>query len=82
MKWPLSVLFIKGPSPISNISDEKTEELANQYIKAILESMKQKSGKISDESPIGMALMGKSEGESIEIKTPAETQSFKIDDIW
>ncbi len=35
-------------------------------------------GKISDESPIGKALMGKKLGEEIEIKTPAETAIYKI----
>jgi transcription elongation factor GreA len=39
------------------------------------------NGKISDESPIGQALMGKKEGEKIEIKTPAETTSYSIVDI-
>lgn len=39
------------------------------------------SGKISDESPIGMALMGKKQGEEIEIKLPAETITYKIVDI-
>jgi transcription elongation factor GreA len=35
-------------------------------------------GKISDESPIGKALMGKKVGDSVEIVTPAETATFKI----
>lgn len=35
-------------------------------------------GKISDESPIGQALMGKKVGDSVEIKTPAETATYKI----
>lgn len=39
------------------------------------------NGKISDESPIGQALLGKKEGESVEIKTPAETTVYKIVDI-
>ena len=39
------------------------------------------NGKISDESPIGKALMGKKEGEEVEIKTPAENTLFKIVDI-
>ena len=39
------------------------------------------SGKISDESPIGKALLGKKEGDTVEIKTPAETIVYKIDDI-
>ncbi|HET8671579.1 MAG TPA: transcription elongation factor GreA [Candidatus Saccharimonadales bacterium] len=39
------------------------------------------SGKISDESPIGQALMGKKNGEKIEIKLPAETIFYTIIDI-
>jgi transcription elongation factor GreA len=35
-------------------------------------------GKISDESPIGQALMGKKVGETVEIKTPAETATYEI----
>lgn len=38
-------------------------------------------GKISDESPIGQALLGKKEGELVEIKTPADTTSYTIVDI-
>jgi transcription elongation factor GreA len=36
------------------------------------------NGKISDESPIGRALLGKKEGDEVEIKTPAETSSYTI----
>ena len=39
------------------------------------------NGKISDESPIGQALLGKKEGEEVEIKTPADVTSYKIVDI-
>ena len=39
------------------------------------------NGKISDESPIGRALMGKKEDEEVEIKTPLETLVYKIVDI-
>ena len=39
------------------------------------------SGKISDESPIGQALLGKKEGEEVQITTPAETTKYKIVDI-
>lgn len=35
-------------------------------------------GKISDESPIGMALLGKKLGEDVEIKTPADTTTYEI----
>lgn len=39
------------------------------------------NGKISDESPIGQALIGKKEGEKVEIVTPVETTTYKIIDI-
>ncbi|MDZ7744270.1 MAG: transcription elongation factor GreA [Candidatus Saccharibacteria bacterium] len=39
------------------------------------------NGKISDESPIGKALLGKKEGEEVEIVTPAETATYKIAEI-
>lgn len=39
------------------------------------------SGKVSDESPIGQALLGKAVGDSVEIVTPAETISYKVTSI-
>jgi transcription elongation factor GreA len=36
------------------------------------------NGKISDESPIGRALLGKKLGEKVEIVTPAETATYKV----
>ena len=39
------------------------------------------NGKISDESPIGQALLGKKVGDAVEIKTPAETAAYKVVDI-
>lgn len=39
------------------------------------------NGKISDESPIGQALMGKKQGSEVEIKTPAETTIYTIAEI-
>lgn len=39
------------------------------------------NGKISDESPIGQALLGKKENEEVEIKTPLETATYTIVDI-
>ncbi len=35
-------------------------------------------GKISDESPIGQALLGKAIGEQVEIVTPSETVLYKV----
>lgn len=39
------------------------------------------SGKISDESPIGQALLGKKVGDAVEIKTPADTTTYKVTEI-
>lgn len=39
------------------------------------------NGKISDESPIGQALLGKKQGEEVEIKTPAETATYVVSTI-
>lgn len=36
------------------------------------------NGRISDESPIGQALLGKKQGDDVEIKTPAETTTYKV----
>jgi transcription elongation factor GreA len=38
-------------------------------------------GKISDESPIGQALLGKQVGDKVEIKTPAGTHTYKVVEI-
>lgn len=39
------------------------------------------SGKISDESPIGKALLGKKAGDTVEVETPGGTISIKILEI-
>lgn len=39
------------------------------------------NGKISDESPIGQALLGKKEKEDVEIVTPVETSIYKVVEI-
>jgi transcription elongation factor GreA len=39
------------------------------------------SGKISDESPIGKALLGKQVGDKVEIKSPAGAHIFKVIEI-
>lgn len=38
-------------------------------------------GKISDESPIGLALMGKKVGDKVVISTPAESAEYKVSSI-
>ena len=37
-----------------------------------------KAGKMSNESPIGKALLGKKIGESVEVQTPAGISTFKV----
>lgn len=39
------------------------------------------AGKISEESPIGQALLGKKVGEEVDINTPAGTSTYKITKI-
>ena len=39
------------------------------------------AGKISDESPIGQALLGKTKGEEVEINVPSGTMVYKIKNI-
>lgn len=39
------------------------------------------NGKISDESPIGIALIGKKVGDKVEIKTPNDTTYYRVVDI-
>jgi transcription elongation factor GreA len=39
------------------------------------------NGKISDESPIGQALLGKKVGDTVEIKTPADTTTYTVIEI-
>lgn len=38
-------------------------------------------GKISDESPLGQAVLGKKVGDKVEIKTPAETSLYTITQV-
>lgn len=39
------------------------------------------NGKISDESPIGKALLGKKLGEEVQIVTPVDTSTYKVAEI-
>ncbi len=39
------------------------------------------NGKVSDESPIGKALMGKKVGDKVEIRTPAGPDTYKVIEI-
>ncbi len=39
-------------------------------------------GRISNESPVGRALMGKKKGEDVAVRTPAGDRHLKIVEIW
>lgn len=39
------------------------------------------NGKVSNESPIGVALLGKKAGDKVDIKTPAESLTFTVSEI-
>ena len=43
--------------------------------------MNLEEGKISLKSPIGQALMGRKEGETVEVKAPSATLRFRIDSV-
>ena len=40
------------------------------------------SGKISDQSPIGSALLGARKGENVTVETPNGNLKFKVLDVW
>jgi transcription elongation factor GreA len=61
------------------LKGEKSKELVLQVVGTIEADPLAK--KISDESPIGQALLGKKEGEEVQIITPAETATYKIASI-
>ncbi|WP_333795381.1 transcription elongation factor GreA [Hyphomicrobium sp.] len=57
--------------------DEDTDETVKYKIVGDLEA-DVKAGKISISSPIARALIGKSEGESVEVTTPRGARSYEI----
>ncbi len=58
---------------------EKGKELVLQVVGTI--EADPIAQKISDESPMGKALMGKKEGDTVEIVTPTETRSYTVKSI-
>jgi transcription elongation factor GreA len=41
-----------------------------------------KKGRISNESPVGRALMGKKKGDAVSVKTPAGERQLRLVEIW
>ena len=55
---------------------DKDEKLTYELVTS--EETKPESGKISTVSPIGQALMGKQEGDTVKVKTPTGIRNFEI----
>jgi len=73
----------KGTNVIQLGSRVTLQQNGKNYSYSIVGSLESnpEAGKISDESPIGKALMGKKVGENAQIKTPAGLSAFKITKI-
>ncbi len=81
-----NVSIIKKPSGDNKVQLGSTVKLKNdgkmkQFQVVGTVEADPSNGKISDESPIGKALLGKKIDELVEIKTPADTTTYKIVDI-
>lgn len=62
---------------VEDLDDESTEE----YVLAMGDLMDLDSGEISMESPIGKALLGKQEGDQVEITTPGGLLRYELVDV-
>jgi transcription elongation factor GreA len=74
IKKPRGAAKVQLGSRVKLRSDGKTKEF--QVVGTV--EADPLSGKISDESPIGRALIDQKVGDKVEIKTPAETATYKI----
>lgn len=72
----LSGETIKFGATVS-LEDEDSGDKAKYTIVGDLEA-NLKEGKISISSPIGRALIGKKEGESVDVRTPKGSRSFEV----
>lgn len=77
IKTPKNGKVVQLGSKVTLLSDGKKKEL--QVVGTV--EADPLEGKISDESPIGQALLGKKLGEEVEITTPTETTTYKVDSI-
>ena len=77
IKKPRGAAKIQLGSTVKLKADGKTKEF--QVVGTV--EADPLNGKISDESPIGQALLGKKADEAVEIITPADTTTYKIIDI-
>jgi len=77
----VEVIKAKGKKQVGlgskvTLKNDKGKEMVLQVVGTI--EADPLAQKISDESPIGKALLGKKEGDDVEIKTPANTIIYKI----
>lgn len=83
----LNVTIIKKPKGDAKVQLGSTVQLKDGGSKALTFTVvgtveaDPMNGKISDDSPVGKALIGKKLGDEVEIKRPSETASYKIVDI-
>ena len=68
---------VVGVGAILEVFDMEFEENMNLKIMGSIES-DPTIGQISNESPLGKALIGKSKGDVVEVVTPAGVQKYKI----
>lgn len=71
----------KGVVELGNTVELKNSKIAKTFTIVGSVEANPTVGKISDESPIGTALLGKKLGDDVEIKTPAETITYEITSI-
>jgi len=80
-----NVEIIKEPKAVGKVVLGSKVKLKNSAIKEfqVVGTVEADplEGKISDESPIGKALLGKKVGDTVEIKTPADTTVYTIIEI-
>ena len=81
-----NVVVIKAPKSSQKVSIGSTVHLDienGKQIYTIVGSTEANptEGRISNESPIGQALMGKAKGEEVEISVPSGSMTFKISHI-
>jgi transcription elongation factor GreA len=79
----LNVEVIKAPKGDSKVQLGSTVQLKNdgktkQFQVVGTVEADPLNGKISDESPIGKALLGKKVGDDVEIQTPVETSVYRV----
>ncbi len=75
----LSTDLVQHGNTISVLDVEENEERDLQIVGS--GEVDVRAGKISDESPIGKALLGHKKGDTVDVETPSGVLSFKILEI-